>query len=190
MTALFFSCKIEATAARVQHRLSGDVGLLQCHLIFGCFSVTAASCFSFYDNWILIDSNCPEFDLCLFLALVPPGRFWSLVQIVRPRSAVPVLQVFSACPHQFQWRAGCSWSEATAPQDRLQRQRDEAVLCPGDVFEVARLIYKISGSHFNQALHSLQWLYLGVRKIEPCVGFTWRNIRFVCTLFNNTSIIV
>lgn len=45
-------------------------------------------------------------------------------------------------------------------------------------------------SHFNQALYSLHWLYLGVSTIEPCVGITWRNIRFVCTLFNNTLIIV
>lgn len=65
-----------------------------------------------------------------------PGQFRRLVPLVRPGGAVPVLQVFPAGQDQFQRRSGRSRGETATPQDRLQRQRDEALLRPGKVLEV------------------------------------------------------
>lgn len=73
-----------------------------------------------------------------------PDRLRSSVPLVRPGSAVPVLQVLPAGQDQFQRRPGCSRGQTPAAQDGLQRQGDAAVLCPGDDSRIHPIITSIS----------------------------------------------
>lgn len=125
-------------------------------------------------SWLL------AFYLYICLPCVPPGRFRSFVQILRPRGAVPILQVFSAGTHQFQWRTGCSGSQTTTPQDRLQWQRDEAVLCPGVALKLICMI-DLKKTHLSPDR----------QKISSVPFLLWRKNRagreFVCIILQIIS---
>lgn len=96
-------------------------------------------------------SFVPILILVFFLCLLP-DQLRGSVPLVRPGSAVPVLQVLPAGQDQLQRRPGCSRGPTPAAQDGLQRQGDAAVLCPGDDFRIHRIItyivlnlFRISG---------------------------------------------